>query len=211
MRLARATPAPLPAAPRGFETLREVTALVDPRRRTPTARQLMRASHLHCQKGGHERTGAECLDCERIVSIKPSPGRSYVTVRCLWTEDDRVESVMTHASAAVTVKASDTLGHADQVAAGAGVHHLLVVEHDAVVGIVCRCDLADAGSLAGLLPLAAHVEHELFTVPPQTSLAAAAEVMQRLEVGILMVTEGADLLGIITMRDLGLTPQGHGR
>ncbi len=211
MRLSHWTPAPVISPPKGFETLREVTARVGERPRVPrTARELMHAASLRCQKGGHERKGTECLECERIVSIRPSPGRSYVMVRCLWTELDVVEAVMTRAFATVTVEASATLGHADEIAGRESVHHLLVVERGDVVGVVCRCDLAKPGSQAGQLPVAGAIERELWTVPVSTSLAEAADVMERLDVGVLMVADEANLLGIVTMRDLGLTLRGHG-
>ncbi len=212
MRLTRWTPAPLLGQVQSFETLREVTAEVDrPLPVESTARQVMRASHLHCQKGGHELTGGQCMDCARIVSIRPSPGKSYVTVRCLWTEADVVDDVMTLAPAVVTVRSTDTVGHAHQVATRAHVHHLLVADDEQVVGVVCPCALAPAGTPAGEQRVAEVMDPEVFTVPRRTSLASVAEAMERLEVGIVMIAEDDKLIGIVTLRDLGLAEpsQGH--
>lgn len=211
MRLDRFTPAPIISPAQSFETLREVTATVGKPLRVPSSsRQVMRAAILHCQNGGHERTGAECLDCQRIVSIKPSPGRTQVTVRCLWTEADVVESVMTRSSTLVTIKDSVCRGRADSLAAEHHIHHLVVVgDSGGVVGTICRCRLAEPGSPAGQYAVADFMDREVWTISRATSLGEAAEVMERLGVDILMVADGTELLGIVTKRDLGLVDEGH--
>jgi CBS domain-containing protein len=211
MRLRHATQAPTVPSPPHFETLREVTAQVtEPVEAEAGGRQLMLASHLHCQRGGATRTGEECLDCARIVSVLPSQDHRHVTVRCLWTESDRVEQVMTRPAAFVTVGAKETIGRADLIASRERVHHLLVVEHGEVIGLACRCDLADPGSAAGISSLVgAHMKPTLWTIPPRTTLSQAAELMKRLEVALLGVAVGNELVGLVTRRDLGLTERGH--
>lgn len=211
MHLDHFTPAPIISPAQSFETLREVTATVGKRLRVPsTSRQVMRAATLHCQKGGHVRTGAECLDCQRIVSIKPSPGRTQVTVRCLWTEMDMVEAVMTRSSTLVTVRDSVCRGRADQLAAEHRIHHLVVVgDSGGVVGTVCRCRLAEPGSPAGQYAVADFMHQDIWTITAATSLGEAAEAMDRLGVDILMVADGSELLGIVTKRDLGLVDESH--
>jgi CBS domain-containing protein len=127
------------------------------------------------------------------------------------TSADVVASVMTRAFALVTVKETDRRGRADQVAARARIHHLLVVdEAGGVVGTICRCRLADPGSPAGQFPIADFMNREVWTIAPSSSLGDAADAMDRLGVGILMVAEGTELLGVITKRDLGLVEEGHG-
>jgi hypothetical protein len=210
MRLQRSTPALIVRPPRPYEALREVTAIVGKSLPVPaTNAQIMRAARLCCQRGGRERTGEECLACDRIVSIRPSPGRSQVTVRCLWTENDAVASVMTLASAVVTVNASERRGRADERAARNGVHHLVVVDDDgAVVGAICRCRLAEPGSAAAQWPVADFMDPP-WTISTATSLAEAADAMERLGTALLVVADGAELAGILTARDLGLVEEGH--
>jgi CBS domain-containing protein len=211
MHLREATPAPIVKPSRRFEALREVTATVGKTLPVPSPEvEIMRAARLRCQGGGPERTGAECLACHRIVSIRPSPGRSYVTIRCLWTDDDPVASVMTRPAAIVRVQPSTARGLADQIATRAGVHHLLVVdEREVVVGSICRCRLADAGSPAGLWPVARFMNEIVWTIPLGTSLGEAADAMEGLGVGVLVVADGDQLLGMVTLRELGLVEEGH--
>lgn len=210
MRLHEWTPAPIisPATP--FETLREVTATVAPTMTVPsTDTQLMRAARLRCQQGGRERTGSDCLACARIVSIKPSPGRSLLTVRCLWTDNDLVTAVMTRAPAVVTVKATDGLGQAEQAATRGRVHHLLVLDDDVVVGTSCRCHLAEPGSHAARLRVAGFMQHSVWTVSTATSLGEAADAIARLGTGILVVADSAEIHGTVTLANLGLAEAGH--
>jgi CBS domain-containing protein len=211
MFLREATPAPLLKPSRRFEALREVVATVGKTLPVPSpASEAMRAARLRCQRGGPERTGSECLACQRIVSIRPSPGRSYVTVRCLWTDDDPVAAVMTRPDGIVTVRPSTARGIADQIASRAGVHHLLVIdERNEVIGTICRCRLADSGSPAGLPPVAQFMNHIVWTIPRATSLGEAADAMEGLGVGALIVAEGDQLLGMVTLHDLGLVDEGH--
>lgn len=211
MRLSRSRPAPIMEPSKRFEALRETTAVVGARLRVPpSSRALMSAARLCCQVGGRTLGGDECLQCDRLVSLKPSPGRSFVTIRCLWTEHDVVEDVMTHAHAIVAIRASATLGVADEHAAREQQHHLLVVEHDDVVGTVCRCRLAEPGSRAGQRPVTDAIDERLWTVPPGTHLGAAAEAMDLVGSSVLLVAAGDRLLGMITRRELGVTEQGHG-
>lgn len=209
MRLSRSIPVPIVSPAPSFEAIREVTAVVGRHLRVPTtAPQVMRAATLRCQKGGPTRTGSECLDCERLVSIKPSPGRSSVTIRCLWTEVDAVDAVMTRAHAVVTVTAAESRGRADEIAARAHVHHLIVLDgRGQVIGTICRCKLAEPGSPAGQYRVAEFLE-DAWTIPSDTTLAEAADAMERLDVGILLVADDDELLGLVTPRDLGLL-EGH--
>lgn len=184
----------------------EVTA---PMPAKASGRELMRASRLYCQRGGPPVSGDECLSCSRIVSVLPSQGRRSLTVRCLWTETDRVESVMTRPDAFVTVGAKESVGRADLIAAREHVHHVLVLDHGAVIGVACRCDLAEPGSPAAVSTVAAHMKPTLWTVPPETTLGQAARLMGHLEESFLGVAVGDQLVGVVTLHDLGLSDQGH--
>jgi CBS domain-containing protein len=209
MQLARWSPAPLSDEVGPFETVREVTATVGYARPDATARQLLDASHLRCQRGGADKRGDECRQCERLISILPSRGRTFVRIRCLWTEADTVDHVMRCGAGVSTIPADATLSRADEVLTRRGVHHLLVAEGGTVIGRICRCALADVGQDADGDPVSAHMRRDLWTIAPNTSIAAAVGTMDRLAVGLLVVADGAHVLGTVEHADLGLVEPGH--
>ena len=111
--------------------------------------------------------GNACLTCGRLVSVVPSATHDRMTVRCLWTESDVVEDVMTPPDVLVMVSGRLSIGAADEVAEREDIHHLLVGDHDWIEGAICRCDLAAAGSLAGnYAQVGERMTHRLTTVPP---------------------------------------------
>jgi CBS domain-containing protein len=210
MRLRHWTPTSATAAP-SFETLRQVIAVVDrPSTRARSTRQIFLSSRLRCHKGGRVHGGDECLDCGRLVSVTPSAGHDEVHVRCLWTESDLVDDVMTPAPVLVHVPSSTTIGAADAVAAREGIHHLLIGDASWIEGAICRCLLAEPGSRAGNgTPVADRMVHDLTTVPPGTSLGQALRALESTPLGLIAVTRNGDLLGVVTRRDLGLGDAGH--
>jgi CBS domain-containing protein len=190
------TPAPIATPPRSFETLREVVATVGTSLPVPATHvDLMRAARLHCQRGGSERTGSECLACSRIVLIKPSPGRSSVTVRCLWTDDDPIASVMTRPQAIVSVPPTLDAARAVELAKEQRAHHLLVVDGDRAVATVRCARLAEVGTVGA-------AAEPIWTIPLATSLGEASDAMARLGVEVLVVTEDTLVLGLLTVQDL---------
>lgn len=89
---------------------------------------------------------------------------------------------------------------AQALAAGRGVHHLLVVDDGQLVGEVCVRDL----EAALLLDTVEHVmQAPVIHVAPETSALDALDLMRRSGVGCLAVVdaEGA-LAGVVTHRDL---------
>jgi predicted transcriptional regulator len=116
-----------------------------------------------------------------------------------WPQLARVWSVMTPAGSLVTVPADLTCAEADARARAAGVRHLLVGDAGAPLGVLCRCDLAEAAPEA-------HVEtvmrSSMFAVAPELTLGEAAVAMARLGIGCLPVAEDGCVLGLITRGDL---------
>jgi hypothetical protein len=205
MRLRTWTSAPLPSTPQPLEVIRETIAVAAPSTPvTARSRTLFASSHLHCQRGGPERSGEECLACARIVSIRPSDGRRTITIRCLWTEADPVTDVMTLAERAVCVAPETPIADADALAAREEVHHLLVVEDREVVGVTCRCALVGPAGLVG-----ARMIPHVWTVPATTTLGQAAQAIRDLEVGLLVVADQGELLGVVTAAEIGLDPAPH--
>jgi signal-transduction protein with cAMP-binding, CBS, and nucleotidyltransferase domain len=205
MRLTSWTSAPLPPRVEWFEILREVVAVMDPS--TPAearARPLFAASHLHCQRGGRSRTGEECLACRRLVSILPSRAERTVTVRCLWTDQERVADVMTLARRAASVDRDASLAEAAAIARREGVHDLLVTDDDDVIGVICACSLVRGQAAVGerMIP---HV----WTVPATATLGQAAEAMYRLEVSLLVVADHGVVSGTISAADLRVEVSPH--
>jgi len=209
MRLRQSTMSSAPSA--SFETLRQVVATVEhPRRRRKTMRQVFLASHLPCHKGGPEHGADACLECGRLVSVMPSPGAEHVTVRCLWTESDVVDDVMTPTRVLWTVPPTATLGDADRVAAREKIHHLLVQTDDWIEGVTCRCALAAIGSPAGnRLCVADRMIADITTVPSGTPLGQAWRAIEATPVGLIAITRDGEMLGVVTRRDLGLDEGAH--
>jgi CBS-domain-containing membrane protein len=112
----------------------------------------------------------------------------------------------------VAVAPSTTVADAKVLAAQHRVHHLLVVDHSELLGVVCAHDLGDADDKAEVV--------SCMSAPPlcvgaRTSVAAAADVMRRYGVGCLPILIGHDVLGVVTRGDLrraGVTlPSPHER
>ena len=110
----------------------------------------------------------------------------------------RVLDVMTTWPVAVDV----SLGVIDalRLAESWGVHHLLVTSDQELVGVVCRCDLAEAGDSE---LVSRRMTSPFVFVNPRASIEAAAETMIAQGVGCLPVLDDlGQLVGVVTRRDL---------
>lgn len=110
----------------------------------------------------------------------------------------RVQDVMT--TWPVVVGADDTAEEARCLAEAWGVHHLMVTSEQALVGVVCQCDLAHASDDE---PVSQRMQSPFVFVTPGASIDAAAETMIGCGVGCLPVLdELGRLTGVVTRRDL---------
>lgn len=174
----RRTPAEVPATGAGGPSLCD--ALVD------------------CQIGFPRRAGAECLRCPRLSSWEPGASDGELTLCCVWLHSDPVSARMTGVAALVAVPPSCGCTEAEGFAAHEGVHRLLVVDDDRLVGIVCRCDLERARCER----VADVMKRDVYVIPASASLGEAAAAMRLLDVGCLPVTRDSRLVGVITRGDL---------
>ena len=115
---------------------------------------------------------------------------------------------MTHVADVMTRTVKTVSRDLDTVAAWhlmrtAGVHHLIVMEGDRILGVLSQRDLG--GTRAESLP-AGRVENvmrtDIVAIAPGASLHAAAAMLRGCEIGCLPVVDGQDLVGIITTGDL---------
>jgi len=86
------------------------------------------------------------------------------------------------------------------------VHHLVVVEHGAVVGVVSSRDLKGVDAEA---PVGDAMSGPAVTVDSHATVRQAANLLRGRGIGCLPVVDGHKLLGIVTISDL-LTLIGKG-
>jgi acetoin utilization protein AcuB len=80
------------------------------------------------------------------------------------------------------------------------VHHLLVSEQDALIGMVCLCDLEGLELAA---PVGRAVGPNTLCISPAASAAEAASMMEEHGIGCLPVVDARGrLCGVLTRRDL---------
>jgi acetoin utilization protein AcuB len=163
-----------------------------------SAREKLCGSYLQCQKGMKNQSAVHCLQCPRLVNFRPQA--NSVLVRCLWTDDDPVEDLMTLESELVTVSPSTRVSEADNTARENAIRHLLVVEAGKLVGVLCRCDLIEEA--AHDETVAERANHCPWTIGPDATLGQAARLMRDRQVGMLPVIARRELLGVVTRGDL---------
>lgn len=105
-----------------------------------------------------------------------------------------------------TVPADATVAEAAGIAARAREEHLLVVEGENLVGVVCcHCDLEGAPEEEAI---AERMTVPVFTVRPDAPLEEAVLTMRDCRVGCLPVAAGGLLLGVLTAQDVADAPAG---
>lgn len=82
---------------------------------------------------------------------------------------------------------------------GASISHLLVTDGEALVGVVCVCDLMQ---MHARTRVSACMSERVVTIEPDANVATAAKLMLDHGVHCLPVVTGATLRGILTMGDL---------
>jgi acetoin utilization protein AcuB len=126
----------------------------------------------------------------------------------------RIDLVMTNEI--VTVKPDDTLGEVREVFDTHRFHHLLVVEHNKVIGIISDRDLlkhlspfvgklSERSQDAFTLQRKVHqfMSHTVVTIRPDTDIAQATRLMLEHGVSCLpVVDEREHPIGVATWRDI---------
>jgi CBS domain-containing protein len=186
-----------PGAP--FEYIREVVASANANfDARASVREKLCASKLSCQKGMSPQSTVQCLNCPRLVNFIPKD--ESVLVRCLWTDSDQVDELMTLASELVTITSSTTLLEAEQIAREHKISHLLVVEEGRLIGIVNQADLEEEEF--GLNTICDRVNLCPWTIGPETTLVQAAQLMVERNLGIIPVVANREVLGVVSRGDL---------
>lgn len=108
-----------------------------------------------------------------------------------------IESLMTRSP--ITVPPAMRVLDAAQLAAERGIRHLLVVERNDLVGVLCVCDLHAAPASA---PVADCMARRVITASPKTSPQVAAATMRMRRIGSLPVRYQGSTVGILTRSDL---------
>jgi acetoin utilization protein AcuB len=109
----------------------------------------------------------------------------------------RVGDVMTKGTA--TLASEVSAQEATRLAKKLGVHHFLVMEGDCILGVVCLCDLAEAGANE---PISDCMTAPVACVEETASLAYAARTMKGLGVNCLPVVRAGRPLGLVTWDDV---------
>ena len=114
----------------------------------------------------------------------------------------RLQDVMT--KEVKTVSPETDAGEAWAAMKARGIHHLVVSKGRAIVGILSD---RDAGGRLGAQVRKGHVVADLMTepvltVPPETTVRKAANLMRGRSIGCLVVADGSRVLGIVTVSDL---------
>jgi acetoin utilization protein AcuB len=113
----------------------------------------------------------------------------------------RVDEMMT-TGALVTVRPTATVSEVVRLIAQRDVSHVIVLDHGELVGIVCACDLDDAGLQA---EIGVHMNRSPQTIPLGASAFAAARCMLEQGISCLPVMRDADVVGIVTLSDMRRT------
>jgi CBS domain-containing protein len=100
---------------------------------------------------------------------------------------------------AVTIDPDMRVENVLDLAEQRAVHHFPIVEHGALVGLVCTCDLRDA------LPHSCAMERShqhVVTISPDGKAEDAARLMAREAVGSVVVVGSEGIVGMITREDV---------
>lgn len=105
----------------------------------------------------------------------------------------------------VAVRPEQSIAAAHAIMRSLGVHHLPVVEHDRVIGIVSQGDLRLLESLDPIDVARVPIEEAMapypYLVGPDEPLADVLGHMLDRRIGSVLVTEGGRLIGIFTAFD----------
>lgn len=162
-------------------------------------RALLEATRVTCKERGAALSAAACLGCDRLVNYRPSPDRKRVTIRCRWSADDHVHSLMRKAGSQVVVPRDSTLGEATALAQEYQQRHLLVVDDGMLVGMV---DLAQVDITQRSARITDVMTRRMWITFPHASLSDARRIMMDSGCEALPVIRGTSLCGVLLWDDL---------
>jgi CBS domain-containing protein len=99
----------------------------------------------------------------------------------------------------ITIEAQTPIHRAEEIARSSSVRHLLVVEKDNLVGVLCLCDIAGREMDA---PVSSAMTPEPKTATSCDPVESAFRRMQTDRIGCLPVFQGSNVIGIVTRSDL---------
>jgi len=99
----------------------------------------------------------------------------------------------------VTIDPRANVAEATALIRASGVSHLLVTDHGALLGVVCRCDLDEASDLEAV---ASRMTHHPLCLEPSSSPDEAAALMRVEDVSLLPVVDRGEVVGVVGRGDL---------
>jgi acetoin utilization protein AcuB len=99
----------------------------------------------------------------------------------------------------VTVGPGASVEEAMALARTKGIHHLPIMQRGKLLGLVCTCDLSEAGPSLPVLQLA---RRNVVTALPDCSAGDAARLMMTNAVGSVVICNQDGVWGIVTREDL---------
>lgn len=102
----------------------------------------------------------------------------------------------------VTIAQSETLERADRIMRETGVHQLLVVDGERLIGIVTRHDLITQSGYFDRTRVDAVMTQDPISIPPDSTLQAAVDVLLDEDINALPVVHDGKLAGILSKSDL---------
>ena len=100
-----------------------------------------------------------------------------------------------------SVLSSEALARARERMEQRGIHHLVVVNHGRVVGVVSAADI-EVRLAEGVARVEDAMSRRVTVAGPETTVEEAARLMRRQSHGALPVLAGQRLVGIVTISDL---------
>lgn len=115
----------------------------------------------------------------------------------------------------VTLQVDESLGVADEVMNGGRIRHVPILDGDRLAGVLSQGDLFHSAfakamhlspreqrNLQTSVKIADVMSKHVVSVPPDTSIRAAARLMMEKKLGCLPVVQGETLVGLVTKSDM---------
>lgn len=101
-----------------------------------------------------------------------------------------------------TITPAEDTAHAWSRMRGAGIHHLVVVEGDAIVGVLSERDIGGRAGPRDKRRVVDVMNPHVVTIEPDATVRRAANLLRGRSIGCLPVVRDKELVGIVTTTDL---------